>query len=127
MNKQLFILGLFSILSLTVLYPNTLAAQGACDCVGSTEMGGPCYAGVGGPAYAGLGGPAYAGVGGPCYKDAGAPQSLDLSAPKKKGFFSRKSSEDESFSNYDMGGACYAGVGGPCFPGAFGNTCPGFC
>lgn len=127
MKKQLFVLGLLSVLCLTFLYPNPLAAQGVCDCVGSAEMGGPCYAGVGGPAYAGLGGPAYAGVGGPCYKGAGASKSTDLSAPKKKGFFSRKSSEDRSFSNYDMGGACYAGVGGPCFPGAIGNTCPGFC
>lgn len=128
MNFRHVVLGLFFVLGLTFSLPHSVAAQDVCNCVGSTEIGGPCYAGLGGPAYAGVGGPAYAGAGGPCDKTNRAPNLFDRIAPKANGIFGNKPAGQRR-NNYDRGGACYAGIGGPCFRGAGGNanTCPGFC
>ena len=63
----------YTLVAILFFLSSSVIARNVCNCKGSDDPGGPCYAEPGGPAYAGPGGPAYAGPGGACYEGEGGP------------------------------------------------------
>ena len=61
----------YTLVAILFFLSSSVIARNVCNCKGSDDPGGPCYAEPGGPAYAGPGGACYEGEGGSCYSGPG--------------------------------------------------------